>query len=167
MARAGRPASAAVRSCVRAAYARYVERIGREPAPMSADYEDLIDRGDVYVLQPRASEEIYGVLVLRVDGHVLWIENVAVSPEYQRRGYGRQLLDFAEQHARTLGITELRLYTNELMAENLVLYRRLGYVEVDRRLDDGFRRVFMRKRLGPTPPRGSPSGCPSAGRAPG
>ena len=28
----------AVAGCVRAAYAGYVERIGREPAPMAADY---------------------------------------------------------------------------------------------------------------------------------
>ena len=32
-----------------------------------------------------------------------------------------------------------RLHTNELMTENLVLYKRLGYVEVHRRLNDGFR----------------------------
>ena len=139
--------SAAVRSCVRAAYARYVERIEHEPGPMSADYDDLIARGAVYLLRPRGSEEIYGVLVLQTDSHALQIENVAIAPEYQHRGYGRELLRFAEQRARDIGLLEVSLYTNELMTENIQLYRRLGYVEVDRRLDEGFRRVFMSKRM--------------------
>ncbi len=49
-----RPAVAAdcdaVRACVRAAYAKYVERIGREPAPMLADYQRLIAQGAVSVI---------------------------------------------------------------------------------------------------------------------
>ena len=36
------------------------------------------------------------------------------------------------------------------MTENLELYPRLGYREVDRREEDGFSRVFFRKRLGPS-----------------
>ena len=87
--------------------------------------------------------------VLRADAQVLWIENVAVSPQYQRVGYGRRLMQFAEMRARAAGLRELRLYTNELMVENISRYTRLGYVEFDRRLDDGFRRVFMRKSLEP------------------
>jgi hypothetical protein len=39
------------------------------------------------------------------------------------------------------------LYTNEAMVENLRLYRRLGFVETDRRVEDGYRRVFFRKSL--------------------
>jgi GNAT superfamily N-acetyltransferase len=93
--------SRAIRDCVRAAYAWYVERIGREPAPMSADYHDLIARGLVYLLQPQHSEEVYGVLVLRADAHMLWIENVAVHPEHQHRGYGRQLRSFASSRRAT------------------------------------------------------------------
>ncbi len=37
-----------IASCVRAAYAEYVERIGKEPAPMLADYAALIREGVVY-----------------------------------------------------------------------------------------------------------------------
>ena len=31
------------------------------------------------------------------------------------------------------------------MVENIALYQRIGYAEVERREDEGFRRVFMRK----------------------
>ncbi len=36
----------AVVACVRAAYAKYLVRMSREPAPMNADYEALITQGD-------------------------------------------------------------------------------------------------------------------------
>jgi hypothetical protein len=39
-----------VAECVNAAYATYVPRIGKKPAPMLADYPDLIASGSVYVV---------------------------------------------------------------------------------------------------------------------
>jgi ribosomal protein S18 acetylase RimI-like enzyme len=75
------------------------------------------------------------------------IENVAVDPESQHRGIGRALLAFAEAHAASVGVAELRLYTNEAMHDNLRLYPRLGYVETGRGRGAGFNRVYFRKRL--------------------
>jgi ribosomal protein S18 acetylase RimI-like enzyme len=77
----------------------------------------------------------------------MFIENVAVHPDYQRRGLGRRLMAFAEQEARMAGVDEMQLYTNEAMQENIALYQHLGYEEMERREHEGFRRVFMRKRL--------------------
>jgi GNAT superfamily N-acetyltransferase len=81
-------------------------------------------------------------------GHLL-VENVAVDPSRQGGGIGRFLMAFAETYARERGLGELRLYTNEAMHENLRFYPRLGYREDGRRLEDGFRRVYFVKRLGP------------------
>jgi O-6-methylguanine DNA methyltransferase len=130
--------------CVHAAYAPYVGRIGREPAPMTAEYRSLISRRRVYVLE---SDSVIGVVVLHLAYPVLWIDNLAVPPTHQGRGLGRQLLEFAERHARDSGIDTLQLYTNALMTENIALYAHVGYQEFERRLQDGFRRVFMRKVL--------------------
>lgn len=135
----------AVAACVRAAYSKYVGRIGREPAPMLADYAALIDESVVYVLADGLV--VAGVLVMKPIGNALLLENVAVSPSYQGLGLGRELIRFVEKHTRESGLHEVNLYTNELMRENIAFYERLGYREIDRRLDDGFRRVFMRKEL--------------------
>ncbi len=77
----------------------------------------------------------------------LLVHNVAVTPERQGEGIGRALLDFAADRARGLGLPELRLYTHEAMTENLALYERLGWQEYERRQENGFARVFMRKTL--------------------
>jgi ribosomal protein S18 acetylase RimI-like enzyme len=140
------PADApAVRACVRAAYAHYVERIGREPAPMTADYAALIEAGEVWVA--RACDGIAGVLVLRPQPPALLVENVAVAPHRQGQGLGRRLMAFADEHARAAGLAEVVLYTNERMTENLRFYPALGFTETGRGVQDGFARVFYRKLL--------------------
>ena len=149
MPRSVRPAehvdAAAIRELVRAAYSKYVGRIGKEPAPMLEDYAALIEAGEVWVSVEDG--EVLGVLVMRpVEGH-LFVDNVAVGPRHQGRGLGRELVSYAEEKAAAYGLPEIRLYTNEKMHENLTVYARLGFEETGRGLDGGYRRVFMRKRL--------------------
>jgi ribosomal protein S18 acetylase RimI-like enzyme len=60
---------------------------------------------------------------------------------------GRLLLEFSESEARRQGYPEIYLYTHEKMTENQALYSKIGYVEYDRRNEEGLRRVFMRKKL--------------------
>ena len=137
--------TAAIREVVDSAYAQYVERMGKPPAPMLADYESLVTAGDVWIGDDE--ELVIGVLVMRPSSEALELENVAVSPSHQGHGYGRALIDFTERRARELGLPAVTLYTNEAMVENLRLYARLGFVETERRVEDGYRRVFFRKAL--------------------
>jgi ribosomal protein S18 acetylase RimI-like enzyme len=134
-----------LRDCVREAYAKYVARIGREPAPMLADYEAAIMAGEAWVLVEE--DETSGVLVMRPEKDHLFVETVAVRTARQDSGLGRRLMKFAEGVARDRGLNEIWLYTNEKMTENLPFYRGLGFEETGRGLDEGYRRVFMKKRL--------------------
>ncbi|HJQ75252.1 MAG TPA: GNAT family N-acetyltransferase [Gaiellaceae bacterium] len=129
---------------VERAYAVYVERIGRRPAPMDDDYEAKTRRGEVFVADDGA---VAGLIVLVERPDHLLVENVAVDPARRGTGVGRALLEYAESHAAARGLRELRLYTNEAMTENLAFYPRLGYCEVGRRVEDGFRRVYYSKRV--------------------
>ena len=112
---------------------------------MTADYAELVALGEVWVATE--GDEVVGVLVLRPRPGSLFLENVAVAPARQGAGIGSALLTFAEEHARSLGLGEITLYTNERMTENLAFYPARGYVETERRYDDGFHRVFFRKLL--------------------
>jgi ribosomal protein S18 acetylase RimI-like enzyme len=134
------------------AYAPVVDQIGRPPAPVTADYQDLVAKSEVWVAQD--GDTVVGLLVVEVRDDHLLIENVAVAPAVQRRGVGSALLNLAEAQAARLGLREVRLYTNELMTQNLTFYPRRGYVEVARGVQDGYRRVFFRKMLAAEPYRG-------------
>ncbi|HTW19235.1 MAG TPA: GNAT family N-acetyltransferase [Mycobacteriales bacterium] len=134
-----------VSDLVRTAYEPYVARIGREPAPMTADYEALAEAGEVWLAT--RDGELVGVVVLQDAGDHLLLDNVAVRPAAQHGGVGACLLRFADAEAARLGRAEIRLYTNELMTENLDYYPRHGYVETHRGEDAGFRRVYFRKTV--------------------
>ena len=118
-----------VRALVRAAYAKWVPLIGREPKPMGADYEAAVvqHRVDLAYLDGTLAALIG---TIPVPDHLL-VENVAVAPAFQGRGLGRFLMAHAEGFAAEHGYTSIRLYTNKLFAENVELYLALGY-RIDR-----------------------------------
>ena len=135
-----------LRELVQRAYEHYVPRIGMRPIPMDADYPELVRSGVVWVAEDGGA--VVGLIVLIThDDHVL-IDNLAVEPSCQGHGIGRELLAFAETHARGLGLHEMRLYTHVKMTENQAIYARLGYREVERRVERGREGVFMSKRIG-------------------
>ncbi|HYE48523.1 MAG TPA: GNAT family N-acetyltransferase [Azospirillaceae bacterium] len=138
--------AAAVRDLVRAAYARYVPRMGREPATMLADYAEAVRRHRLRLL-PDADGRLAAVLETVDRGDHLYVENIAVRPDLQGRGIGAALLALAEAEARGLGRPETRLCTNETMVENLAWYARAGYREVRRWPYRGTDVVDLAKRL--------------------
>jgi GNAT superfamily N-acetyltransferase len=132
-----------IRQVVVAAYARYLDRMDKPPAPVRNDYRAAADAGQIWVV----GDPVVGVIVLMGQDDGLLVENVAVSPAVQGTGVGRQLMEFAERQAKAMGLRRLHLYTHEIMVENLAIYARLGYRETDRRTQDGYDRVFMEKLL--------------------
>ena len=143
--RAGPSDAPTVRDLTRAAYARWVPVIGREPLPMTVDYDTRVRDHLIDLLEVEGRPAALIELVPAAD-HLL-IENVAVAPDHQGRGYGRRLMAHAESVAASLGVSELRLYTNKSFARNVQLYRDLGY-RVDR--EEPFRdsyTVYMSKRF--------------------
>lgn len=136
----------AIARLVDEAYSPYIPRIGRKPAPMLDDYRQVIAEADVFVCaRDDRDDEVAGVLVLRPQGPVVLLENIAVAPAFKGRGIGKALLAFCEDYARARRLEAIELYTNQLMIENIALYTKLGYRETHRATEDGFARVFMRK----------------------
>jgi ribosomal protein S18 acetylase RimI-like enzyme len=138
-----RPAVAADAPSV--AYAKWIPRIGREPRPMTADYERAIREHELTLLF--VDGELAALLELVPHADHVFIENVAVLPERQGQGLGRRLLAHAEDQARRRDLDEVRLETNAAMKTNVALYRSLGY-RVDREEPYlGGRAIHMSKRL--------------------
>ena len=137
---------AQIEAIVEAAYSPYIERIGRKPAPMLDDYTSQVLARRVHVLAHEHT--LSGFVVLIDTENYLLLDNIAVSPAVKGQGYGRQLLDYAERHAREAGYPSIRLYTHEAMSENIALYTRRGFVETHRVEENGLRRVHMSKKLG-------------------
>jgi GNAT superfamily N-acetyltransferase len=138
-----------VRALTRSAYAKWVPVVGREPRPMTADYDRAVTEHLVDLYEDSGRLLALIEMIPRAD-HLL-IENIAVHPDRHDQGLGSRLLIHAEGVARSLGLMEMRLYTNGRMETNIALYTRRGYRE-DRREDAGPLgiAVYMSKRLVPS-----------------
>jgi GNAT superfamily N-acetyltransferase len=146
----------AVRAFTRAAYAKWVPVVGREPLPMTSDYERAVTEHVIDVLEEDGN--LCALIEMRPAGGHLLIVNVAVRADRQGRGLGGRLLQHAERFASSLGLEEIQLYTNAAMASNLDFYRRRGYQEFRRgTIVPGTVTVFMRKKIPPLDSGAAPS----------
>jgi ribosomal protein S18 acetylase RimI-like enzyme len=124
--RLGRPDDVdAIRALTLEAYRPWVALIGREPLPMTADYDAAL-RDHRFDLAYQGGELVGLVETHAAPDHLL-VVNVAVAPAHQSAGLGRRLLAHAEALALEGGLTTLRLYTNARFDRNISIYRRLGY----------------------------------------
>ena len=122
------------RACLNAYFAEIHER-----------FENGYDPGAGIYLAPEDMEPPLGLLLLaRLDGEaigcgVLWFhgrevadaKRMWVAPSARGLGVGRRLLAELERHARTSGVTTLRLETNRSLTEAIALYRVSGFTEVE------------------------------------
>src|SRR3546814_4995051 len=119
-----------IRALVLAAYARWEGVTPRPPQPVRADYGRAFraHRFDLLV----ENGALVGLVETVAEGDELLIVNVAVHPDRPGEGHGVRLLRHAEALARADKLKGTRLYTNRLMATNIALSARLGYVREQR-----------------------------------
>lgn len=134
-----------IQACAREAFARYVKRIGKKPAPMTANFALHVDRYQVAVIE--SESHVKGYVIYFPGNGAMLLDNIAVFTKYLGQGLGRKLIEFVESEAQRFGLSAVELYTNEKMTENISLYPSLGYDEIARRCEDGFDRVYFSKQV--------------------
>ena len=128
--------------CMQTAYKCYLPRLaGKRLPPLDIDYKDEINNYPTWVVDHEG--QIVGGLTMMFEDKIASIANIAVHADFQGRGLGAALMDFAETQAREKQYREMRLATHVLLTENLSLYQHLGWQEYDR--DDV--RVYLRKDI--------------------
>ncbi len=130
---------------VRAAYQRWVPLIGREPLPMRVDYQRALTEHQIDLL--RIDGEAAGVIETMMKDDHLWIENIAVAPTHQGKGYGQRLLHHAEDLAKAAGKLEIKLLTNGAFDANITLYQKHGYIITSTEPFMGGTTVYMTKTI--------------------
>jgi len=136
----------AIAELVAAAYGRWVPVLGRSPKPMTVDYRSAINRHRFDLLTTRSV--LVGLIETCIEPDCLLVVNVAVSPDHQKNGYGRLLMQHAEILASNAKCTAMRLFTNQLMTKNIALYESLGFhICRTEDLAEGDTLVHMRKFL--------------------
>lgn len=136
----------AVQSCCEKAFESYISLIGKKPAPMNYNYLTEITNHTVFVASN--GQEIMGfVLIKDSDGEYMWLDVLAVNPNFSGNGIGRALIAFCENYILQNGKNECRLYTNVKFERTCNIYARLGYEIYDKVNKDGYERYYMKKNL--------------------
>ncbi|MBE9897056.1 GNAT family N-acetyltransferase [Enterococcus casseliflavus] len=102
------------------------------------------EKQDIHLVA-RQDERIVGTLLLHpCSSKSIQVKQVALHPDYQRQGLGKNLINYAEQIARNLNYSTLFL-TGRKQAWGF--YRRLGYGETEAYQTDALILKIFKKDL--------------------
>ncbi len=111
------------------AVARIERRVFSDPWSESLVRAELDNALSRWFVLERGEDVLGYVAVMNIAGEV-HVTNVAVAPEYRRRGLARRLLGRAVEYARAAGAFCMTLEVRETNAPAIALYRSFGFVPV-------------------------------------
>jgi ribosomal protein S18 acetylase RimI-like enzyme len=91
-----------------------------------------------------ADDRIIATLMAGYEGHRGWVNYLAVAPEHRRQGFGRVLMQEAEERLLALGCPKVNIQVRASNQEALGFYKSIGYLQ-----DEA---VSLGKRLIPDQP---------------
>lgn len=132
-----RPAAAAdipaISELIDAAYAPQVRRLfGDSPRGHWGHYDEgrvsgYLQREQEGVRVGITQNRLVSVCVCRSYGAIGWFHSLAVHPEMQHRGFGRQVVSDAQSYLSARGVQTMALMTWPDAVNNIGFYQHLGY----------------------------------------
>jgi ribosomal protein S18 acetylase RimI-like enzyme len=89
------------------------------------------------ILKYTENNQIIGSVLLSNKGNKLYLGMLSISPEQQNKGLGKKLLQEAEIHAKSLGLTKIVMTVISIREKLIEWYNRHGYA------DTGIREPFV------------------------
>ena len=109
--------------------------------PWNNPYKDIARKLKVQAklfLVGYLEDKLIASVMAGYDGHHGYINFFAVHPDFQARGYGKQLMDNVENGLRELGCPKINLQIREGNDKVFSYYQKLGFVE-EKRINMGKR----------------------------
>lgn len=145
------PASPAARWCVRQYFDELDRRFekGFDPAAsLSAEDRDLVPPRGALLVASVDGEPVACGAVKSLSPGVGSLKRMWVADTVRGLGIGRRMLEALEVTARQLGLTTLRLETNQTLEEAIRLYRSAGFREVTPFNSDPYAHHWFEKSMG-------------------
>jgi ribosomal protein S18 acetylase RimI-like enzyme len=74
-------------------------------------------------------DKIIATLMAGYEGHRGWVNYVAVAPEHRRQGFGRVLMQEAEERLLALGCPKVNIQVRSSNLDALGFYKGIGYLQ--------------------------------------
>lgn len=98
------------------------------------DFARQQDNSDILIGRIAGNAKIVASVMVGHDGHRGWVYYLAVAPDHQSAGFGREMMAVAEQWQKDRGIWKIQLMVRAGNAQVFKFYDRLEYGESDVRV---------------------------------
>ena len=105
---------------------------------------------DNYLMNDDQGHVVGYLSVLDFDADSMEVLNFGTDPDFQGKGHGRAMMDFAEKLAKEKGKKKIRLVTNVKNTEAIGFYKAIGYTivkEAENYYGDGENRYIFEKNI--------------------
>ncbi len=98
--------------------------------PLNDPIEDIQKKLD---FQPQLffiallDDQLIGSVMVGYEGHRGWLNYLAVSPEHQRHGFGKKLVEKAVDELKKLGCLKVNVQVRRKNASTVEFYKHLGF----------------------------------------
>lgn len=75
------------------------------------------------------NKKIIASIMVGYEGHRGWINYLAVHPYYQRKGFGRQLMEYATEILSNMNCQKINVQIRESNIDTIEFYKKLGYMD--------------------------------------
>jgi GNAT superfamily N-acetyltransferase len=139
------PASPQAQACLTEYFAELDRRFpqGFDPGP-PADPATYRPPQGAFLLATRHSTPL-GCVALSVPDHE--VKRLWIAPTARGQGLARRLMHAIEDHARAMGLAQLRLDSNASLTEAITLYTSTGWTPVPRYNDNPYAQAWFAKPL--------------------
>jgi [ribosomal protein S18]-alanine N-acetyltransferase len=90
-------------------------------------FEVALGRSDIAAFVYAPGKKVLAYVILQLDGPEVHIMNLAVHPDFRRRGMAMECLRYAERFSRKRGSLRIDLEVQESNLPAQLLYRKAGY----------------------------------------
>lgn len=95
--------------------------------PPRVDFEFALGKPSSDVLVGEVDGKIVASAMVGHDGHRGWVYYVAVAPDYQKQGYGAEMMHAAEAWLKARGVRKIQLMVRDSNAVAQGFYKAIGY----------------------------------------
>jgi ribosomal protein S18 acetylase RimI-like enzyme len=91
------------------------------------EIEKMLQRNPNLCLIGKIGNKIIGVVMGGFDGRRGYVHHLAVDPDYQRRGYGKMIMNDLIERFRKIGAHKIHLFIEKYNKDVVEFYQNLGW----------------------------------------
>jgi len=91
------------------------------------ELEKVLQRNPDLFLIGKIHQKVVGVVIGGFDGRRGYVHHLAIDPDYQKKGYGKMIMDELIEKFRKIGVHKIHLFIEKYNKNVVEFYQNLGW----------------------------------------